>query len=134
MQTSDTNVLALPLAEVVITTDTNEDWIDSFDFRVGPPVVDPSTAPPLDLTGINFTLMARRQADDPEVIVLAATEEGTLLIGPPPDTNFLIIYVPLTTMKTRAPGSYVADMVAADDVYQRTIMHIALTLNDGITK
>jgi hypothetical protein len=134
MFVSSTNVLALPLAQATIVTNNNEDWIDSFDYRVGPPVDDPSTAPPLDLTGIKFTMMARRQPDDAEVIVLASTEQGTIMIGPPPDSNFLIIDVPLATMRTRAPGIYVADMVAADEVYQRTIMQIELTIIDGITK
>jgi hypothetical protein len=129
MAVSNTNVLALPLAAATISTGTNEDWIDAFEYLTGD-----TTPQPLDLRGINFQLMVRLAPDDHEVIVWAQTADGTIQIGATPDFNFLIINVPLAVMKTRAPGTYVGDMIANDALWTRTVMTIDLEIVDGITK
>jgi hypothetical protein len=127
---SHTNVLSIPLARAIIDVSTNENWIDSFAYYAGTD----DTFPPLDLRGISFQLMARRSPTDPEVIVWAQSSDGTLQVGPTPDFNYLVINVSLEVMKTRAPGVYVADMIAFDGTYQRKIMEIALTIDEGIAR
>ena len=132
MAASNTNVLAIPQAQASIATGTNEDWLDTFEYLCSGTADDPG--PPLDLRGISFELMVRRNPDDAEVIVWASSADNTIQIGASPDWNFLIINVPLATMRTRTPGIYNADMVARDAVYQRVIMTIDLEIVDGITK
>jgi hypothetical protein len=126
---STTNVLALPLAQASIETGTNEDWIDAFEYLTGD-----TTPQPLDLRGINFQLMIRRDPDDPEVILLAQTADGTIQVGATPDYNFLIINVPVAIMKLKQPGDYIGDMIANDALWTRTVMTIDLTIVDGVTK
>jgi hypothetical protein len=129
MPVSTTNVLALPLAQASISTGTNEDWIDAFEYQTGD-----TTPLPLDLRGINFQLMVRRNPDDHEVIVWAQTADGTIQVGATPDYNYLIINVPVSVMQTRIPGTYVGDMIANDLLWTRTVMSIDLEIVDGITK
>jgi hypothetical protein len=129
MTITSTNVLALPLAQATIATGNNEDWIDAFEYVTGD-----ATPLPLDIRGINFQLIVRRFPDDPEVIVWASTEDNTIQVGTTPNYNFLIINVPYSTMKTRTPGTYVADMLASDGTWQRRVMNINLQIVDGVTK
>jgi hypothetical protein len=131
MAISTTNVLALPLAEADIASSNNEDWIDAFEYLAGENV---NTADRLDLRGISFELMVRRAADNHEVVAWASTADGTIQLGTTPDSNVLIINVPFEQMRTRAPGVYVADMIARDAVYQRRVMIINLEIVEGITR
>jgi hypothetical protein len=130
-----TNILALPVAEVEITTGNNEDWVDSIKF-----VVDPGDGTPvenmdqLDLTGINFDMEVRRVATDSEVVFAASTKTGSLSIGDHPDTGFLVIQIPLAEMQNHAAGAYVADIVGHDDYFQRVCVQINLTIVEGVTK
>jgi hypothetical protein len=134
MTVTATNVLALPLAEASIFTGNNEDWLEAFEYLAGGDGSDPSPGDPLDLRGINFQLMVRRAPDDPEVVLWASTDDGTIQVGAPPDSNVLIINVPLATMTTRNAGLYVADMIARDADFQRRIMTIDLEVVEGITR
>lgn len=128
-----TNVLAIPLAEITVITGTNEDWIDSILYVVGPGPVDENT-PQLDLRGIEFAMEVRRASSEHEVILDASTEEGTLAIGPPPDFGYLLILIPEAEMITKLPGVYVADIVAKADGFSRRTMLINLTIVEGITR
>jgi len=128
-----TNILALPLALLEVETGNNEDWIDSVKYLVGdaPPDEEP---PQLDLTGIEFEMEVRRAAGDHEVILSASTKAGGLSIGAPPNTGYLIISIPVTTMKPIRAGEYVADIVATDGTYTRRCIEIALTVKEGLTR
>jgi hypothetical protein len=129
-----TNILALPLAAMVITTGTNEDWVDSMLFLIpdGSGIV--ANYPQLDLRGISFQMMVRHQADDQEVQIEASTEDGTLKVGDYPDYGYLIIYIPDEVMKGQAPGTYVGDIVASDDTFARRCVTFDLTIIEGITR
>jgi hypothetical protein len=130
-----TNVLALPLVAVAITTGNNEDWVDAIEF-----VVDDGTGmqiddmPQLDIRGIIFEMEVRRSASDNEVVLGASTESGTLVIGAPPDWGFLIIQIPLVEMQNMTAADYVADITGRDAFNQRAAVQIALTVAEGVTR
>jgi len=128
-----TNVLAIPLAQVTVVTGTNEDWIDSILYLVGPEPITPESSQ-FDLSGIEFQMEVRRNADDHEVILDASTKEKTLAIGPPPDFGYLLILIPYDEMKYLHPGEYVADITASADGYTRRVVLINLTIIEGVTK
>ena len=125
-----TNILALPLAQATVETGTNEDWVDSIVFLVGP---EPTSAQ-LDLRGMKFEMEVRRNPSDHEVILTASTEDLKLGIGPAPDYGFLIISIPRSEMKTKMPGVYVADIIAYDAEHQRVCVQMDLTIVEGVTK
>ena len=127
-----TNVLALPLANVVIEVANNEDWIDSLVFMVSDTSGPPSEQ--LDLSGISFECVIRRQPQINEVVLTASTRDRTLYIGSPPDVGYLIFYVPQATMLTLWPGRYVGDIVASDADFQRVVLTVDLTILEGITR
>jgi hypothetical protein len=135
MAATVTNVLALPVVAVQIQTSNNEDWVDTIKY-----VIDDGTSgdvnqmPQLDLRGIRFSMEIRRTADDAEVIFGASTDNGTLLIGNPPDYGFLIIQVPLVEMQNHAAGDYVGDIVGSDEHNSRVAVQIDLTIIEGVTK
>lgn len=128
-----TNILAMPLVQLVVDTGTNEDWVDSIKFLVdtGVPEAD---MPQLDLRGIVFEMEVRRAAPDHEVILDATTEDGSLVIGDPPDFGYLLINIPNDDMKAIQPGNYVADIVGHDPEFQRVVVQIALDIVEGITR
>jgi hypothetical protein len=130
-----TNVLALPLVALTVATGTNEDWINSLKFVVNDgSSSDPNQLPQLDLRGITFEMEIRRNAVEHEVILSASTKDGRLIIGPPPDFGYLLVYVPIEDMKIRKPGSYVGDIVGSDDVNSRVCVQISLEIVEGITR
>ena len=126
-----TNVLALPLAIMVIETGSNEDWVDSIVFLIDS--TDPAS-PQLDLRGITFTMTLRRQPPEHEVILAGSTEDGRLLIGNPPDFGYLIINIPVDVIEVISPGDYVGDIVANDDVNTRRCAEFTITIVEGITR
>ena len=135
MPSTDSNILALPLVEAIVVTGNNEDWIDTFQFLVENGTGDSTTYPQLDLRGIDFKMIVRRQAGDHEVIVEASTTDGTMAVGAPPNYGFLILYVPLAgVMEYKSAGTYVADIVATDGIFTITVIQIALTIFEGVTK
>lgn len=129
-----TNLLAMPLVQMVIATGTNEDWVDSIKFLVDTGGADASLFPQLDLRGIAFEMEVRRAAPDHEVILSASTANGSLLIGDPPDFGYLLINVAIEEMKTQQPGDYVADIIGSDVEFQRVIAQITMTIVEGITR
>jgi hypothetical protein len=129
-----TNLLAMPLVQMVIETGTNEDWLDSIKFVVDTGGLDPSLWPQLDLRGISFEMEVRRTAPDHQVILSASTENGSLLIGEPPDFGYLLINISIEEMKTQQPGAYVADIVGSDPEFKRRIAQIELSIVEGITR
>lgn len=135
MPSTSTNILALPLVEAVIVTGNNEDWVDTFQFLVDNGSGAPGTYPQLDLRGIDFQMIVRRQLGDHEVIVEASTADGSMAVGAPPNYGFLILYVPLEgVMEYKSAGTYVADIVASDGNFTITTIQIALTIFEGVTQ
>jgi hypothetical protein len=130
------NLLAMPLIDVGLSTFNNEDWVDSIQYCVTPTdgsTPDPSD-PQLDLRGINFTMDLRVNATDNEVVFQLSSTAGTILIGLPPNWGFLIFYVPVAQMKYLASGTYVGDVVGTDPNYQRTVASMTITVNEGVTR
>jgi hypothetical protein len=131
-----TNILALPQAQLGITTGTNEDWLDSVEYVYDDGSGNPDTQwPQLDLRGIKFWLQVRPNAVAAEVDIEGTTDDGTLLIGAYPEVGFLIFNVGEPIMRNLVPGSsYVADVVATADGYTRVTLQIDLTIVQGITR
>lgn len=126
-----TNLLAMPLVTLSIETGNNEDWIDAIKFLMdnGEPEL-----PQLDIRDIIFEMEVRSTSVSHEVILAASTEvNDTLQVGWPPDYGFLIIAIPVSTMKTIRPGDYVADIIGRDMINSRVIAKMALTITDGVT-
>lgn len=125
-----TNVLALPLAHLVIEVANNEDWIDSLVFIVS------DTDPPeqVDLRGIAFEMHIRRQPEIHEIVLDASTADRRLSIGSPPNGGFLIFYVPQEIMKGLWAGRYVGDIRARDANFERVVFTLDLTVTEGITR
>lgn len=128
-----TNLLAMPLVQLVVETGTNEDWLDSIKYLVDTGVAE-ADMPQLDLRGITFEMEVRRAPPDHEVILDATTAEGTLLIGEPPDFGYLLINIPVTDMSALQPSNYVADIVGSDAEFHRVVVQIELTIIRGITR
>lgn len=126
-----TNILAIPLVQMGVSTSNNEDWLESMLYLVD---ADPEPIDQLDLRGIVFLMEVRREADDHEVILQASTDDGTLAIGAPPDYGFLRINVPVTEMRTQKAGNYVADITATADNFIRVVVQMNLTIVEGVTK
>jgi hypothetical protein len=128
------NILALPLIQIVVQTGTQEDWIDAIKYVVVTTIPDDPNAPQVDLRGIEFEMEVRRSAEDHEVVLSATTKDGSLSIGVPPDYGYLIFYVQSDVMKTIIAGSYVADIVGRDELYTRKVIEMSLTIIEGVTK
>jgi hypothetical protein len=126
-----TNVLALPLAHLIIEVSNNADWIDTLVFMVsdsGPPLEQ------LDLRGIDFEMHLRRQPQLAEIVMQASTKDRTIFVGSPPDYGYLIFYVPHATMKGLWAGQYVGDIVARDADFERQVFTMDFTVIEGITR
>lgn len=126
-----TNVLALPLAHLVMEVSNNEDWIDSLVFMVS------DSGPPLEqmnLRGISFTMHLRRRPEIHEIVLAASTLDQTLFIGSPPNVGYLIFYVQEETMRSLWPGTYVGDIVASDASFQRVCLTVECNILEGITR
>src|SRR5262245_49477154 len=128
-----TNLLAMPLVNVIVVTGNNEDWLDSIKYVVDDGGGDLDAMPQLDLTGIQFDMEVRRLPPDAEVIIRASTKDGTLAVGQSPNTGFLLINVPHAVMKYQRPDNYVADIVGSDGDNVRRIVEIALEIVYGLT-
>ena len=124
------NLLAMPLVELGVTTSNNEDWIDSILYLVQ--TTDP-VQPQLDIRDITFDMEIRRSALEHEVMLSASTMNSTLKVGAPPDFGYLIFNVPVTKMQHLIAGVYVGDITSRDGFYTRQIATITLTIIDGIT-
>jgi hypothetical protein len=126
-----TNVLALPLAHLVIEASNNEDWIDTLVFLVS------DTGPPLDqldLRGISFQMHLRRRPEIHEIVLDASTRDRTIFVGSPPDVGYLIFYVPRETMQGLWAGRYIGDIVARDVSFERVCLTVEMTVIEGITR
>jgi hypothetical protein len=126
------NVLAIPLAHVVMDAYTNEDWVDSLVYYVtnsdGQPIAQ------MDLRGTIFEVMLRRRAPDNEVILGGSSLTGTLTVGVAPNWGHLIFYFSRRLMGRLWPGQYVGDVIARDDRFERTVLTIDLTVIQGISR
>jgi hypothetical protein len=126
-----TNVLALPLAHLVIEVANNEDWIDSLVYLVS------ETGPPLeqlDLRGLAFEMHIRRQPEIHEIVLDASTADGRLSTGAAPNVGHLIFFIRQETMRGLWAGKYVGDVIARDANFERVVLTIELTVLEGITR
>lgn len=128
-----TNLLAMPLVNLTVSTGTNEDWIDSIKFVVeaGGAI---ETWPQLDLGGIVFEMEVRRQPPDNEVVIRGLMTDGSLMVGAPPDYGFITINIDHEIMERVRPGDYIGDIVGKDDVSVRRVITMDLTVVQGITR
>ena len=123
-----TNILAMPLVDMTVTTGTNEDWIASLKYTQ-----DDETTP-LDLSGIALRMEVRRNVDDEEVAVEGSTTDGRVSIGGTGNA-YVLINVPVTAMNNLlTEGTYVGDIVATADGYTRVIVRIVATIVKGVTR
>ena len=125
------NILALPLVQLLISTGNQEDWIDALKYVVDDGSPDP---PQLDLRGIKFRMEVRRRAVENEVIISASTDDGTMMIGATPNYGFLTINIDAAVMRTKKSGQYVGDILASDETFDRVCAVFDLTLVEGVTK
>jgi hypothetical protein len=125
------NILAMPMVGLAVTTSNNEDWIDSIVYYV-----DTGDDPPpqLDIRGIIFEMEIRRSAVEHEVLLTASTADGTLKIGAPPAYGYFLFNIPVTQMRNLIAGTYVGDITGRDGFYTRTVASVVLTVVEGITK
>ena len=128
------NILALPHALVTVETGNNEDWIESFKFIVDDGTGAIESMPQLDLRGIDFEMEVRRKPEDREVLMSASTDDLRLSIGAFPNYGFLLLNMPLSEMRTRTEGAYIADVVASDGEFVRKCMTITLNILQGVTR
>jgi hypothetical protein len=133
------NILALPLTTLTFEVSNNEDWIDALLYAVAndpnlpaPPVGTPPVQ--LDIRGINFQMELRRAPPEHEVILEASTAERTLYVGSPPNFGYLIWYIPVETMKYIEAGEYVGDVIANDGDFERRVLALSVTIDEGITR
>ena len=128
------NLLAMPLVAMSVFTGTNEDWVDSIKFVVDDGSGVETDYPQLDLNGISFLMEVRRDPPDIEVVLRASTDDGTLMIGAPPEYGYLIINIPQAMMKDLRPGGYVADIIGRDGTHVRRTIVVTLQVTYGVSR
>lgn len=128
-----TNLLALPLVDLIVQTGNSEDWIESILYVVETADT-PDLYPQCDLRGIDFNMEVRRNTPAHEVVLRASTADGTIAIGEPPDFGYLVLNVGYDAMSMLSAGPYVADIRGTDERYTRICIQIDLTIFDGITR
>jgi hypothetical protein len=129
-----TNILSLPLTQLIVSTGTNEDWIDAVEYVLDDDMAATPTPNQLDIRGITFWLQVRPAADNAEVVIEGSTEDDSLKVGDFPNFGFLIFNVLEERMRGQFPGDYVADVVATADGFTRVILQITLTIFQGVTR
>ena len=129
-----TSILSLPTAAMVITTGTNEDWIEALLFLIPDGSGNPDNYPQLDLRGIAFEMEVRHSMADHEFIISASTADGTLKIGTYPNYGWLLFDISVEIMKRQLATAYVGDIVASDANFTRRCITFDLNLVQGITR
>lgn len=123
-----TNVLALPLTHLVIETGNNQDWWDAVRYIT-------ANDEPVDLRGIEFDMQIRRRSDDHDVVIYASADGNRWVsIGDLPNSNHLVIHVPLEKMQRMLAGQYVGDVLAHDEHVHRVCFTLELTVIQGVTR
>ena len=95
-----TNILTLPLIQILATVGSDEDWIDAITFSN-------ADGSPCDLTGIAFELDI--SLDGSTSIVMASTANGYLLLVPATGSsvnNALLINIPAADKSVLTAGRY----------------------------
>lgn len=120
-----TNILQLPLYEVVVETHSNERARSSFLVQTGDPPAD------LALAGIAFKLQLRTIARDRNVHLEASTTDGRLIVT----GATLGVDIPRTVMAALGGEvDYVFDIVATADGIERRFMYGTWRHRIGVTK
>jgi hypothetical protein len=130
-----TNLFAMPLVSLSVSTGTNEDWISAIQYLVQSSTVPPpATLPQLDLRGIRFEMEVRPTITSNDVILTASTDDGTLMIGAAPDIGFFLFHIPIDSMSEMFPGNYVGEVRGEDGFGMRRVIDIALEIVEGIVR
>ena len=120
-----TNILTLPLVQILATVGSDEDWIDAISFA------DASGAP-LDLTGIAITLDISNGGTTP--MLTASTANGLLSLvegtGATVD-NVLLIAIPAAIKTALTAGVYPISGIASGDGHLIDIITGALTIRQS---
>ncbi len=104
-----TNILTLPLIQILATVGSDEDWIDAITFSN-------ADGSPCDLTGIAFELDI--SLDGSTSIVMASTANGYLLLVPATGSsvnNALLINIPAADKSVLTAGRYLISGSATAD-------------------
>lgn len=125
-----TNILLLPKWQASLVMTTNADFRESFAFVAG----DEVDAAPIDISGIAFRLMARRDRGDPVVAFIGSTDDGRLVNHGV--TGVLEMRLPASLFAALPPGDYVADILAEADgmVINLCPDPLGIELRQGVTR
>ena len=127
---AETNILLLPRWQAALVMTTNADFRESFAFVSG----DAVDAAPIDISGIAFRLMARRDRGDPVVALVGSTDDGRLVNHGV--TGVLEMRLPAAALAALHPGDYVADILAeAEEIVINLCPDpITIELRQGVTR
>ena len=121
-----TNILTLPLVQILATVGSDEDWIDAISFA------DASGAP-LDLTGIAITLDISNGGTTP--MLTASTANGLLSLvegtGGATVDNVLLIAIPAAIKTALTAGVYPISGIASGDGHLIDIITGSLTIRQS---
>jgi hypothetical protein len=119
------NLLILPLVQIVGTTGTNEDWLDGLAF-----FEDDAETMPINILGIEFAMQMRQITEDATVALEASQADGRIIVT----GNYLYFDVPAAQMSTITPADYVFDVVGTDNKNSRIIVQGQYTVFEGVTR
>lgn len=122
-----TNILLLPLYQIVVETYTNEDALGHFGVESGEP------KQPLSLAGINFRMELRTSAPRRVVHLEATIANGRLaIVGA--ENNVLAIAIDQAVMGRLAERDYDWDVLAVADGHERRMLFGTWRHRLGVTK
>ena len=121
-----TNILYLPVVELLIDTTNNSDWLDGIEYWDDVP----PAGNPIDLKGIEFALEMRTSPAVATVVLRATTGNGLLRVY----ANTWQLLVPAPTMLLVPPGDYVFDLLGFADGYTRNLVQAQTTVLQGVTR
>ena len=119
------NLLILPLVQLVAFTGTNEDWIDGLAFTNAD-----TNETPISLRNIEWQMEVRHITEDATVVIAASRADGGIVV----EGNQLRFNIKAQKMKTIVPQDYVFDVVGVDDANTRRIITGQLTVVEGVTR
>lgn len=118
------NILAIPLLTVAITTTKNEDFLDSITIKD----LDLNL---IDLSGIDLRCQVRLSPGHPVVWLDLSTAGATLINGGASGT--ISFKVRKDALRFVDPGSYVLDMIASADGATKRVVDGTITIVQGVT-
>lgn len=120
------NILLLPLYEVVVETRSNEDALGNFGFESGEP------KQPLSLAGIDFRMQVR--AGGARIVHLDASLANGRLAILGDHSHVLAIAIDQAVMARLEPRDYDWDILAIADGHERRVLYGTWRHRLGVTK